>query len=210
MDEAEGDDLDEGEKSEGAQGTEVGFAQGGVEGGGVEKDPGRGGEEKDAEIVPPGGDVAVVLVGDAAEDVEVEVLVDEGLAEAVQKVEVPGEGEREEDEQAEEEMFADAAAEGGVDSEEGDEGEEDGSAGGAFAHEGDGEAEPVEIPAAGRGSAEEFGKADEGEEAAEGEEGVGFADAGDVEETEGGEEDERAEPGGEAVATEREPAVQEG
>src|ERR1700723_782941 len=113
-------------------------------------------------------------------------------------------------------MGADAAAEGGVDGQESDEGEEDGSTGGAFAHEGDGEAGPVEVPAVAGGDfggirfAEEFGEADEGQEAAEGEEGVGFADAGDVEESEGGEEDERAEPGGEAVVCAQKPRVEEG
>ena len=77
LDEAEDDDLEDGKEGEGAQGAEVGVAEGGVEGDGVEEDPGWGGEEKDAEVVPPGGDVAVVLVGDAAQDVEAEVLLDE-------------------------------------------------------------------------------------------------------------------------------------
>jgi hypothetical protein len=58
--------------------------------------------------------------------------------------------------------------------------------------------------------AEELGEADEGEAGAEGEKGVGFADSGDVEKSEGGEEDEGAEPGGKAVATKSEPAVKEG
>ena len=162
LDEAEEDYLEDGKEGEGAQGAEVGVAEGGVEDGGVEKDPGWGGEEKDAEVVPPGGNVAVVLVGDAAQDVEVEVLVDEGLAEAVEHVEVPGKDQGEEEKEAEGEMGADAAAERGVDGQESEEGEEDGSAGGAFAHERDGEAGPVEIPAVvgfgeGCGFAEEVG-----------------------------------------------------
>ena len=55
-----------------------------------------------------------------------------------------------------EEGRAEAAAEGGVEGEEEEEGEEEGAAGGSLAHEGDGEAGPVEIPAL-RGVGEEGG-----------------------------------------------------
>ena len=85
-------------------------AEDGADGDGVEENPGWGGEEQDAEVVPPVGDVAVVLMGDAADDVEVEVLVDEEVAEAVQEVEVPGKDQDQEDEKAVEERCADALA----------------------------------------------------------------------------------------------------
>jgi len=147
LDAAEEDDLDEGEDGEGAQGAEIRIAEGGVEGDGVEQDPGWGGEEQDAEVVPPGGEVAVELIGDAAQDVEAEVLLDEDLSEAVEHEEVPGEGEGEEEQEAEEERGAEAAAEGGGDREKDEESDEEGSAGGTLAHEGDGEAGPVEVPA---------------------------------------------------------------
>jgi hypothetical protein len=97
LDEAEGCDLDDCEESESSQGAQARLAQGGIEGDGIDQDPGWGGEEKDAEVVPPRGDVAIVLMGDAADDVEVEVLVDEGLAETVEKVEVPGKDKDEEE-----------------------------------------------------------------------------------------------------------------
>ena len=231
MDAGEEEDLDEGEDGEGAEivrshlsrqerrrrgGTRreclVGLTpEGVVEGEGVEEDPGRGGEEEDAGVVPPGGEVAVELIGDAAEDVEAEVLLEEDLAEAVEHEEVPGEGEGEEEEAAVDEGQADAAAKGGVEGEKDEEGEEDGSAGGGLAHESDGEAGPVEVPAGGgRRRLAEVGEADEGEEGAEGEEGVGFADAGYVEEAEGGEKNDRGEPGGEGVARAEEPVVEEG
>jgi len=123
------------------------LAEGGVEGDGVEENPGWGGEEKDAEVVPPVGDVAVVLMGDAADDVEIEVLVYEEAAVAVQEEEVPGEDEGEEQQEAVEERRAEAVAESGVEEEEQEEGEEEAAAGCSFAHEGDGEAGPVEVPA---------------------------------------------------------------
>ena len=93
---------------------------------------------------------------------------------------------------------------------QGDEDEEregEGDACGSLGHEGDGEAGEEEVPGAGR--VRELGEADEGEGAAEGEEDVHFADAGGVEEAEGGEEEEGAEPGGELIAAEGEPAVDE-
>jgi len=71
LDATEGDDLHNGEDSEGAEVVEIRDAEGCVEGGGVEEDPRRGGEEDDSEIVPPGGKVAFVLMGDAAEDMKV-------------------------------------------------------------------------------------------------------------------------------------------
>ena len=88
--------LDEGEEAEGGEGEDREDAQGrfaeGVEGGdGVEEDEGCGREEQDAEVVPPGGDVAFDLGGGAGQDVEAEVVVDEEMAEAVEHVEVPGE-----------------------------------------------------------------------------------------------------------------------
>jgi len=144
LDAAEGGELDE---SEEGQGAEARMAEGFIDRDGVEEDPGRRGEEEDAEVVPPVGDVAVVLVGDAAEDVEIEVLVYEEVAEAVEEVEVPGEDEEEEEQEAVEEGAAEAAAESGVDTEEQEEGEEEAGAGCSFAHEGDGEACPVEVPA---------------------------------------------------------------
>ena len=211
LDAGEEEDLDEGEDGEGAEGAQAGVAEGGVEGDGVEQDPGWGGEEQDAEVVPPGGEVAVELVGDATQDVQAEVLLDEDLAEAVQHEEMPGEGEGEEEEESEEEVRAEAAAEGGVEDEEREEGDEDGSAGGALAHQGDGEAGPVEVPAGVGGAVagqEEVGEAEEGEEGAEGEQGVGFADAGYVEKAEGGEKDDGGEPSGEDVAGAEEPSVE--
>jgi hypothetical protein len=147
LDAAEEEDLDEGEDREDAQGAEAWVAEGGVEGDGIEQDPGWGGEEQDAEVVPPGGEVSVELIGHAAKDVEAEVLLDEDLSEAMQHEEVPGEGEGKEEKEAVEEGGSEAAAEGGVEDQEREEGEEDGSAGGSLAHEGDGEAGPVEIPA---------------------------------------------------------------
>ena len=91
--------------------------------------------------------MSVELIGDAAEDVEAEVLLDEDFAEAVVHEEVPGEDEGEEEQEAVEEGGAHAATEVGVESEKDEEGEEEGSAGGGLAHQGDGEACPVEVPA---------------------------------------------------------------
>ena len=124
-------------------------------------------------------------------------MADEGLAEAVKKVEVPGERQSQEEKQAEEEGGAQAATKIRIEDEEEEKGDEEGSAGGAFAHEGDGEACPEEIPAgscAEGGLVEEVGEADQGEEGTEGEERVGFTDAGDVKEAEGGEKDDGGEP----------------
>jgi hypothetical protein len=210
LDKGEEKELDESEEGEDAEGTEARLAEGVVEGDGVEEEERRGGEKKDAEIEPPGGEVAFDLGGGAGEDVEAEVLVDEKLAEAVEHVEVPGKDEGEKEQQAEEEVGAEAAEERGLEREEENGGEEEGDAGGAFGHERDGETDPEEIP----GEVEdlvqvEFGEADEGEGDAEGEEDVHFSDACDVEEAGGGEEDEGGEPGGEAGVTKGEPEVEQ-
>ena len=83
LDTGEEEDLDEGEDREGSEGA---VAEGGVEGGGVEEDPGWGGEEQDAEVVPPWREVSVELIGYAAEDVEAEILLDEDFAVEVEHV----------------------------------------------------------------------------------------------------------------------------
>jgi len=92
LDAAEEEDLDESEDSERTEGllrfhlrrqgksrrrwgkrhgcVDERGPEGGVDGGGVEQDPWRRGEEEDAEVVPPGGEVAVELIGYASEDVE--------------------------------------------------------------------------------------------------------------------------------------------
>ena len=94
-------------------------------------------------------------------------MADEDSAEAVEHEEVPGEGEGEEEEEAVEKRGADSAAEVGIDREEDQKGEKEGSAGGGLAHEGDGEAGPVKVPAVGGGRlVEQVGQADEGEEGA--------------------------------------------
>ena len=158
--------------------------------------------------------MAVELVGDAAKDMQAEVLANEDLAEAMEHEEVPGQDEGEEEREAEGEVSAQGAKEAGAEGCESDKGEEECAAGGSLGHEGDGEAQPVEVPAR-EVVAVDFGQADDGEQAAEGKQGVCFADASYVQKTEGGEEDERAEPGGEArmgyVAdgAECEPAVQQ-
>ncbi len=143
--------MDEGEDGEGAIGAQDCDAEDGVDRGGVEDHPRWGGEEQDAEVVPPGGEVAVELIGYAAEDVEAKVLLEEDVSVKVEHVEVPGEGEGQEDCEAAEEGGAEAAAKDRVDCEEDEEREEKGSAGGGLAHEGNGEACPVEIPAGGGG-----------------------------------------------------------
>ncbi len=195
---AEEKDLKDGEDCERPKHAERRSAERGRDRCGIEEDPGRRGEEQDAEVVPPWGEVSVELVSHPAQDVEAEVLLDEDLPVEVIHVEVPGENEGQEDQEAEEESLScESAAEVGVDREEDEQAEEEGSAGGGLAHEGDGKAGPIEVPAVGGGRfAEEVGEADDGKEGAEGEERVGFPDAGDVEEAEGREEDEGGEPGG--------------
>ena len=84
LDGGEEEELDEGEDREGANTAEAWLAEGVVEGDGVEKNEGSGGEEQDTEVVPPGGDVAFDLDGGAGEDVEAEVAAEEHAAEAVE------------------------------------------------------------------------------------------------------------------------------
>ena len=80
---------------------------------------------------------------------------------------MPGKDEGKEEQEAEEKGGAEAAKTLGVECKDGDQGEEESDAGGALGHEGDGAADPEEVPG-GEVVALDFGEADEGGAAAEG------------------------------------------
>jgi hypothetical protein len=135
--------------------------------------------------------VAFDLLCCAGDDVEAEILGKELMSEAGEHLPVPGQDGGDEDSGAQDEGGAELLEFPAL--EDGDEkgGERDGDGGGALGHHGDGEADPEEVPAVAV-----FGfnlrEADEGENGSKREERIHLADVTDVEEAEGGEEDDGA------------------
>ncbi len=79
----EEEELKECEESEDTVLTKVGAAKCVHRCDGIEQAEGGGRDEQNAEVVPPGRDVAFNLAGGSVQDVEADVLVDEDRAEAV-------------------------------------------------------------------------------------------------------------------------------
>ncbi len=120
---------------------------------------------------------------------------------------MPGKDDAEEEREAQSECGEVTAEDAWFECQKEDESEAEGDAGGALGHQRDGEAQPEE-PDAMAVVEVEFGETDESGAETEGEEGVHLADAGDVEEAEGGKQDDGAKPRSETAVAQSEPAVE--